>query len=126
MPRKFANTAADPMLPKTPVVIGGKTYSLCFDYQALREAERAFQVEGHRATLVVTMNDPFSFDSVSLVLPCALHRFHPEITWEQAQAMVNLGNVSEIATAIYQAKMDAMPKPDKTAEEEVPLNPPQP
>lgn len=125
MPRKFANTAADPMLPRTPIEIGGKTYYLCFDYLALREAERAYRAEGHAASLLATFKD-FSFDAVSLVFPCALRRFHPEITWEQAQAMVNLGTVFPIGEAIFAAWQAAMPKPDKAEEEEKSQNPPQP
>lgn len=126
MPRKFANTAADPLLPKTPLVVDGKTYYLCFDYRALREAETAFMAEGHRSALVAAFSDPFSFESVSRVLPCALRRFHPGITWEEAESLVNLGNVSQIAGIIFEAREAALPKPEKTAGEESPVNPTEP
>jgi hypothetical protein len=109
MPRKFKDTPADPMLPKTPIEIDGKTYFMCFDYRALREAEGAFRAEGHNANLLVSFRE-FSFDSVSLVFPCAVRRFHPELSWDQAQALVNLGNVFDIGNAIAAAWMAAMPK----------------
>lgn len=124
MPRKFANTAADPLLPRTPIEIGGKTYYLCFDYRALREAELEYRLKGHSANLLATFKD-FSFDSVCSVFPCALHRFHPEITWEQAQAMVDLGTVFPIGEAIYMAWQAAMPRPAATEEAPAP-NPPAP
>lgn len=126
MPRKFANTASDPLLPKTPLVVDGKTYFLCFDYRALREAETKFMAEGHRSALVAAFSDPFSFESVSRVLPCALRRFHPAITWEEAESLVTLGNVSEIAGIIFEAREAANPKPDKAATEESAANPTEP
>jgi hypothetical protein len=124
MPRKFANTAADPLLPRTPIEIDGKTYYLCFDYRALREAEYEYRLRGHHANLLANFRD-FSFESVSSVFPCALHRFHPEITWEKAQAMVDLGTVFSIGEAILAAWQAAMPKP-VTTEEAPPPNPPAP
>jgi hypothetical protein len=129
MPRHFSDTPADTMLKKTPIEIDGVTYYMCFDFLALREAERQFMIEGHRASLVVTLQDPFSIDAVCCVFPCAIHRFHPEITWEQAVGMVNLWNIDQIGAAIYQAKQDAMPKKatvDSEEEEAPDVNPQNP
>jgi hypothetical protein len=126
MPRHFANTAADPLLPRTPVTINGREYNLCFDFRALREAELAFSQQGHRAALISAMNDPFMFENVCRVFPCALRRFHPEITWDDAQAMVDLGSVDVIAMAIYEAKRDASPKPNPEEDQEQKANPTEP
>lgn len=97
------------MLPKTPIEIDGTTYNLCFDFRALREAENAYKAEGHHSNLLVTFRN-FDFESVSLVFPCAVRRFHPELSWEQAQAMVHLGSVFDIGNAIAAAWLEAQPK----------------
>lgn len=124
MTRKTTNEhAPDPMLPKTPVEINGKVYNLCFDYKAIRDAENAYHAEGHTANLLMSFSD-FSFNGVSMVLPCILRTFHPEIGWDEAQAMINLGNVILIGNAIKSAWIEAMPKKaEKETKDPNPLQP---
>jgi hypothetical protein len=118
MPRKFANTAADPTLAKTPIVLDGETYNLCFDYRALAEAEAAFQREGYTANLLVSLYT-FTLENLQLVLPSALRKLHPQIGWVQAQQMVTLATAPVIANAIAEAWLAAQPKPK---EEEPPAH----
>jgi hypothetical protein len=127
MPRKFAQTTADPMLPRTPIEIDGKTYNMCFDFGAILEAESAYAREGHQANLLVNFRN-FSFYGVRMVFPCAVRTFHPELTWDQARALVNMGNVFDIGNAIFEAwnaaQVKKEPAKEETEEESPAPNPP--
>jgi hypothetical protein len=123
MARKFSGTAADPTLVKTPVTLDGVEYNLCFDYKALAQAEAAFKKEGYYPNLLVNMYD-FSLESVLLVFPCAVRKFHPELGWEGAQALVTLATANIIADAIANAWIDSQPKAKE--EPPPPANPQEP
>src|ERR1700761_548199 len=123
MARKFSGTAADPTLPKTPVTLDGVEYNLCFDYRALAEAESAFKKEGYSPNLLVSLYD-FSLEGVLLAFPCAVRKFHPELGWAGAQALVTIGTANIIANAIADAWLASQPKPKD--EPALPGNPPEP
>jgi hypothetical protein len=99
-----ANDSAKPELDLSnmPVEIGGKTYSLSFEFGALAEAERFFKRQGHRASLILALPD-FGLESIREVFACAAHAHHPELTWEAAQALVTIESMYPVATLIQQA-----------------------
>ena len=97
-----ATDSAEPDLSRIPVEIDGKTYDLCFEFAELAKAERFFRSQGHKLSLLVALPE-LSLESVREVFPCAARTFQPDLTWEQAQALVTLESVYPIATAIVQA-----------------------
>jgi hypothetical protein len=114
--RKIANTVADPTLPKTPIEIDGKTYFLCFDLGALAEAESYFDAQGHNVNLLMAL-PRINLANARIVFPCALHKFHPEIEFGDAQKLLNFQNTWIVAGAIRDAWEAAVPEA-KTPEAE--------
>jgi hypothetical protein len=117
--RNIANTAADATLPKTPVNVAGQEYNLCFDLGALAEAETAINAEIGRAgrrdfvNLLVALPVQ-NLASTRIVFAAAVRTFHPELTFDQALALVGINDVLTIAIAIRDAWEKAQPAPDKT------------
>lgn len=122
MVRKVANTVADPTLPKTPIEIGGKTYFLCFDLGALAEAEQHFMRQGLDVNLMRALPGA-NLNSIRVLFPCALHKFHPEILFADAQAMITILNVYKVGETIQDAWNSAVPETEAKTET---ANPPTP
>jgi hypothetical protein len=118
--RKVAETVADPTLPSTPLEIDGKTYDLCFDMRAMAEAQQHFKRQGHEVNLLAALPN-IDLDSCLVIFPCIVHKYQPDLTWEEAQGLVTLVTVYAIAAKIGEAWENATPK--KEAPE---VNPPQP
>ena len=114
--RKIAGTAADPTLPKTPIEIDGETYHVCFEYAALAEAEHAFELEGHEVNLLWALPNPTMYNT-GVLFAAAVRTFHPELGFDGARALVNMGNVYAIVVALRDAWNKALPRPTE--------NPPQ-
>jgi hypothetical protein len=110
--RKVAGTINDATLPKTPIIIGGTEYSLCFDFGALSTAETELNREGHEVNLLA-MLPVLNLSNTRVIFAAALRKFHPDITFDQAVGMVNFGNVYTIANAIAEAWQSALPEPEK-------------
>ena len=109
MPKKkkieASTTVADkpaPDVSNIPVEMGSKTYNLCFEFIELGKAETWFRSQGHRFNLLFALPD-LTLDNIRIVFPCAAHKHHPELTWEEAQALVTMESAYPIATAIVQA-----------------------
>jgi hypothetical protein len=99
--RKVADTITDPTLPKTPLELNGTTYNLCFDLGALAEAESHYVAAGHEdICLISQLPNCRLLQNLLLVFPCTLRKFHPEITWEQAQALVTLKTMLAIGGTV--------------------------
>jgi hypothetical protein len=94
---------------RIPVEIDGRTYDLSFALVDLAQAERLFRSQGHKVNLLVALPE-LTLESVREVFPCAAHRYHPDLTFEQAQALVTMQSVYPIATAIVQAWNEASSK----------------
>jgi hypothetical protein len=120
--RKVANTPVDPTSAGVPIVLAGKTYHLCFDLGALAEAEVYFQQQGHDVNLLVAM-PVLNMRTVLTIFPCALHKHHPDISFKDAQRMVNLETMYPIANKIAEAWIASSPEPEKKKEESNPQTP---
>ncbi len=119
--RKIAGTVADPTLPKTPVVIGGKTYNLCFDLGALAEAETEINAEFYRAgrkdyVNLLTALPQQNLSSTRIVFAAAVRTFHPEIGFDEARELIGLNDMLLVAIAIREAWDKAQPEPEKDAD----------
>jgi hypothetical protein len=113
--RRVANTVVDATLPKIPVTIDGKTYDLCFDLGALAEAETEFRRQGHDVNLMDALPG-FTLAQVRTLFPCALRKFHPDISFDDAQKMVTLPTLYVVAAAIGAAWQASLPESDKQAD----------
>lgn len=123
--RKVANTEADPTFATTEIEIMGKKYTMCFDMGALAEAEMYFRRAGEDVNLLGAFPQP-GLQSVLVMFPCAIHKFHPEIGFKEAQAIVSksMKGIYAVATAIWMAWNEAMPEPEPDAEKtETPQQP---
>jgi hypothetical protein len=122
--RKIAQTIAEPTLRTTEVEIAGKKYTLCFDLAALAEAERHFRRAGETVNLLAAFPE-ISLSSVMVIFPCALHKFHPDISYKAAQDLIgeSLPVVYAVAPFIAAAWEKALPDTDAGVK---PANPSQP
>jgi hypothetical protein len=102
MPKKKETAATDPTMPFTEITIDGTTYKLCFDYQALADAELALRKKGIDAKLLIAMPS-LQYWSVRLIFAAALSVFHPEIEYADALKMVRPDTQLPIAEAIVAA-----------------------
>jgi len=106
--RAIAHTVADPTLPKVPVVVGGKTYNLCFDLGALAEAEFAINADffkhgsDERLNLLAVL-PAANLYSVRVMFAAALRVFHPEISFGDAQKLFAYADVYTVADAVRTA-----------------------
>lgn len=123
--RVIENTIADPTLATTTIKIKGKEYTLCFDMGALAEAELHFRRAGDPINLLNAFPE-ISLSSVLIIFPCAVRKFHPDLTFKQAREIIgsSLPAIYAVAPFIMQAWKDAMP--DIDPEQEKPENPLQP
>ena len=86
---------------KIPVEIDGETYHLCFEFSELAKAEKFFRRQGHQFNLLFAL-PALSLENVRVVFPCAVHKRHPELTFEEAQALITISSVYNVATVIVQ------------------------
>lgn len=116
--RKVAETPIDPTSAGVPIKLAGVTYTLCFDLAALAEAEDHFASEGHEVNLLMAL-PVLNIGNVRRVFPCALHKHQPNITFLDAQRMITLDNLHQIANAIAAAWLAAAPeaKPEEKKSE---------
>jgi hypothetical protein len=117
--RKVAGTPADPTIKPVDIIIGGKPYALCFDLDSLAEGERAMNREGVECNLLAALPNLTNLSNVRIIFACAIRRFHPEMSFQKAVALVKLDNVYVIANKIAEAWQAAMPEPEPVPEEAV-------
>lgn len=119
--RDVAHTVIDPTLKTTEIEIRGKKYRLCFDLGAIAEGEFYFMQKGHKVNLLNALPEP-SLWGARAIFPCAVHRFHPELTFEEAQKLVTLPVLYAIWPFVTAAWKESLPE----AEDDEPQTPPEP
>lgn len=121
--RKIAGSEVDPTLPRIEIEIDGKTYRLCFDLAALAEAKAHFAKAGHKINVLQALSE-LDVDNLRVLFPCALHKFHPEIGFEEAQKLITYRTMFEMSGAVLATWAACMPKRQET--EGKPQDPPKP
>lgn len=121
--RKIAQTVLDPTLPKVPIEIDGKQYFLSFDLGALAEAKWHFAKQGHTVNLLQALT-ALDIDNLMVIFPCAVHKHHPELSFEDAQRLLSIPVLYAVAAATAAAWRESMPKPAEKGGE--PAHPPKP
>lgn len=99
----------DPTQPTTDVTLGDKTYTLCFNYRALAEAEAALRKQGHDVNLLAAMAD-LNFSTLPVIIAAGAHKHHPDVTLAEVEDHIHMGNVYEAAAAVQAAWLQSMPK----------------
>ena len=103
MPKTNKPAAVDPTLETAEVMIKGKTYTLCFDIEALAQAEQELNLAGVPVN-VLQIGPSINLHNTRMLFPIALRRFHPEIKYDEAQAMLsNLAWAMVAGNAIAEA-----------------------
>jgi hypothetical protein len=90
----------DPTLPTATVTLdNAKEYTLCLNHRALAEAERAFLAEGTHVNLLWAFIE-LNLSSLMVLFPCALRKFHPEISFKDAQDLLTPYNAMQAMQAV--------------------------
>lgn len=88
----------DPTLPDVPIILGGVERKLCFDYNAIVLAEKATGIN-----LLAGMVSAKDASTLRGLLWAALSRDNPDMTLEQAGALITPRNIPAIHFALNQA-----------------------
>lgn len=101
--------------PHVVATIGGHSYRLVFDFEAVAEAEDILD----RALITgLTQKDVYR-PTVSLVramLFGVIHREHPDLTYDAVKGLVNRDNLLEIWAKVFEAWVKSNPEPEEEAD----------
>lgn len=123
----------DPTLETTQITLGGKTYTLCFDLEALAEAETALIQAGVPG---VNLLQSLSLGSVNLqgmrsLFAASLRKFQPTLKPKEAMALVTTRNLYKVWNAVIEGWTKAVGGDAQSAdagegagEDEAPLDQP--
>jgi hypothetical protein len=120
--REITGTIDDATLPRTPIVLRGKEYNLCFTIAALSEAEITINAERERAKLPERVNllaamTELNLRNVVVLFAAALRTFHPEISFNDAMELPQFGtDIFRVLAAIEAAWIAATPPAEKSAD----------
>jgi hypothetical protein len=105
MPNEVAN---DPTVPFTEIGIGGKTYKMCFDIESLADAEDALVRAGYEVNILRTL-PTMNLSGTRTMFAASLRRFHPEIGFDGAKALLTWRNIYLVLETVVAAWKQAMP-----------------
>ena len=100
----------DPTLPTTEIEIDGKTYRMCFDLFALAQAERDFIRQGIDVDILSALPQS-NLNSTLVLFAASIHKFHPEVAFEDAQRLVTIPKSYEVRAAVVAAWNKSLPLP---------------
>lgn len=116
-------TIIDSTLPRTPIKIGTKTYDLCLDLGALSEAETELVRKGYDEVNILVSHPPVNLTTTRIIFGAALRRFHPEISYEDAVALLDERYIHHAYVTIVQAWDDAVKKSQEAEDKKNPTQP---
>ena len=105
----------DPTLPFTPVTINGKEYRICFNFSALAKAEARLNRAGHDVTILTAMPNFRQMEALTALFAASLGAYHPELTFEDAEALLTFSNVYDVMIAVRAEIKQAFPDPPAPA-----------
>jgi hypothetical protein len=100
---------ADPTLPNAPLALDGKTYHLCYDFNAII----AYEEKSGENILVAFEPDNMTPTKMRQLLWAGLLRENPEITLEQTGALAGYVDMARISNAIVSALLGSRPDPEE-------------
>jgi hypothetical protein len=101
----------DPTLPFTEIAIAGKTYKMCFDYEALAQAETRLVKMGHDVNLNVCL-PRLNFANTRVLFAASLLTYQPDTDFVAAKALVTRLNLFAVLNAMITAWNEEMPEPE--------------
>ena len=111
-----AGTAADPTVRYVPLKLGGTTYQLCFDFDAIAKAEA---MTGMSLLFGVDWSKVGVVRLRAMLCACML-KAHPDMTPGRLTRYVNHKNMAAIQPALVDAWINSTPDADEDE------NPPEP
>jgi hypothetical protein len=112
--------AIDPTYPKVPISIGGKKYFLCFDLEALAQAEAALVAEGHREVNLLVAFPNQNLSNTRMIFAAALRVHQPKIPFEKAKRLLGMADTYSVAVMIQKAWQESLAEPEPDADPEQP------
>jgi hypothetical protein len=103
--------SVDPTLPFTEITIAGAVYKMCFDYEALAQAETRLVRMGHDVNLNVCL-PRLNFANTRVLFAASLLAYQPDTDFETAKAMVSRLNLFAVLDAMMTAWNESVPDPD--------------
>jgi hypothetical protein len=76
-------------LRKSPVLIDGSEFNLCGDFGPMVEAEAYYGINLADVLFTWGQDSESILNGARKLLPCALRPFHPEVSYEDAQGMLD-------------------------------------
>lgn len=104
----------DPTVPVPTVTLKGVEYKLALDFASLAQAESTFNRQGHNVNILLALPS-LNLNSVRILWPCAIHKYHPEVSFEQAQDMVDITSIGAIVPVIGDVWNASLPEPEPGA-----------
>jgi hypothetical protein len=101
----------DPALPFTEITVAGTVYKMCFDYEALAQAETRLVRMGHDVNLNTCL-PRLNFANTRVLFAASLLAYQPEMDFAAAKAMVTRLNLFEVLNAMILSWNESMPEPD--------------
>lgn len=120
--KQSARTLVDATLPRTPITIGGKTYDLCLDLGSLSEAESELVRLGYDVNILLSL-PPVNLSTTRVVFGAALRRFHPELSFPQAVALLTPKYIHPAYIAIMEAWGKSISEADEAEAAKNPTEP---
>lgn len=111
-----AGTPADPTARFVPLKLGGTTYQLCFDFDAIARAE---EMTGMNLLFGVDWSKVNVTRVRAMLLACML-KAKPDITADKLTRYINHRNMPKIQSALIDAWVNSTPEEDEEQ------NPPEP
>ena len=109
--------AAKAEYPAYPVIVGGETYRLCLEFDAMADAETAIRREGHNINLITAFGSGFTLAGTRTLFAAGLRHFHPEVSYARACEMLTFPYAVVAAATIARVLTKDLPdaQPGATA-----------
>jgi hypothetical protein len=103
-----AGTPADPTVRYVPLELGGTTYQLCFDFDAIAKAE---EMTGMSLLFGVDWSHVGVTRMRAMLVACML-KAHPDIKPERLTRFITHKNTAKIQAALIEAWVNSTPDAD--------------
>ena len=102
----------DPTLPDVELVINGKTYQLCYDHNAIVQAEKATGINLLESAFRIQ-----SAEALRGMLWASVLKQNPDLTIEEVGTWLNPRNFLTVREALLAAWFGSVPEPKEAAGE---------
>jgi hypothetical protein len=111
--QQVANTAIDPTIDFTDIVLDGKTYKLTFDFASLAQAEAALAPKHPEINLLRHLfhDGVYRLEQIQELFACSLYKAQPDLDYDAAKALVNMRTIVPVAAAVLTAWKASMEEP---------------